>query len=129
MTAQEYKNLLTAYMQNIVNQQYHSDACGSCRKVHAGSCQLPDAYAYVCSNDTFMSGWGWSKGQINVCVVPCADHEEVKRVLEYIERRTDQNYVRVCYNKPRPRGRKLSLLLQWRWNALGLPDVLPTVPE
>lgn len=126
MTAQEIKQSLLAYMQDITDQPYQYESCGSCRQVHAGSCHIPDAYAYVCSNDTFMSGWGHAKNMINVCVVPCADHEEVKRVLEYVERRTDQKYIRVCYAKPRPRGRKLSLLLQWRWNALGLPDVVPT---
>jgi len=111
---------LEALKQEIHAQPYQAEMCGSCRKVHghSESCEIPAVPVYVCSNDSFMSGWGHARGRINVCVVPCASADEAKKVVEYIESRSDQKRVRVCYTKPQPRGRKLSLLLAWRENAL-----------
>lgn len=113
------KELLDAVQADIAAQTYANGMCGSCRHVHAGSCRIPYAPVYVLSNDSFMSGWGLSRGQINVCVVPCADSDELDKVLAYVEKRTDQKYIRTAMRKPQARGRKLSLLLAWRDNALG----------
>lgn len=109
------------------SQKYHSDSCGSCRMIHHGSdsCIIPDAPYYVCSNDPFFSGWGHAENVTNVCVVPCASMWEAREVVGYIERRDDQKRIRIVQNKPRPRGRKLSLLLSWRYNALNADEPRP----
>lgn len=106
-------------MRNEKSQPYHTDACGSCRMIHGAndSCKIPAAPYYVCSNDTFMSGWGNARNMINVCVVPCATMQEALAVESYVAKRTDQKYIRIVGEKPRSRGRKLSLLLEWRYHA------------
>jgi len=63
--------------------------------------EIPDAPCYVLSNDRFMSGWGYSKGKINTLIFPCESWEEAQHVKDYAESRTDQNRVRVVYDKPR----------------------------
>ena len=73
---------------------------------------------YVCSNDKFMSGWGWAKSRINTCVVPCFSFEEAEKVFDYIETRTDQKYVRIVTTPPRTNDKRLvSLVLGWRGMA------------
>lgn len=95
-------------------QKFDVAMCGSCRKVHTGSCAIPDAPYYVLSND-----------REDTCVVPCASIWEANEVVGYIERRKDQKYIRIAYTKPRPRGRKLSLLLPWRYHGLNTEIPMP----
>ena len=112
---------LDAMMQAINRQPYHPDMCASCRKVHdyRASCAIPDAHYYVISVDIFMAGWGGSQNRTNVCVVPVASWSEATKVYCWVKARSDQKGVRIVVNKPRPYGRKLSLLLEWRYHALG----------
>ena len=114
----EFSLTLDALHKAIHEDHSSVESCGSCRKVHGGSCKIPDAPLYVLSNDGFLSGWGKSAGAINVCVVPCASMDEVNEVIRYIESRSDQKYIRYTINKPRERGRLLSLLTSWRKCAL-----------
>ncbi len=99
---------------------YHSAICGCCRRTHdwRASCRIPDAPYYVISVDTFLSGWGKARGMVNVCVVPCATWREAEQVYRYVKGRSDQKSVRIVAHKPRPRGRKLSLVMPWRYHAL-----------
>lgn len=100
--------------------RFGANACGSCRQLHplAESCKIPNAPLYVCSTDSFMSGWGGAKDTVNVCVVPVADYEEAEKVKRFMLNRTELKYIRITRAKPHPRGRRLSLLLGWRKYAL-----------
>jgi hypothetical protein len=65
---------------------------------------IPTALYYVCSNDTFMSGWGYAQGLINTLIFPCDSYDEAKKVMEHAEGRSDQNWVRLCGSKPKLRA-------------------------
>jgi hypothetical protein len=93
-------------------------SCGSCRQIHTGSCPIPNAPYYVLSNDRFFSHSPFAPNQINVCVVPCNSMTEARAIERYIRSREDQKYIRIVEHKPRARGRILTLLLSWRYNAL-----------
>lgn len=69
--------------------------------------RIPDAPCYVCSNDTFMSGWGRAKGLTNTVVVPCPDLETAHAVAKYAEGRGDQQRTRIVQSKPRSKRRVL----------------------
>ena len=45
---------------------------------------IPKAAWYVLSNDSFMSGWGYAKGKINTCVVPCLSYHQAMIVRDYV---------------------------------------------
>lgn len=51
--------------------------------------EVPKTPFYVVARDTFMSGWGMSKGRDNWVVLPCQSDEEATIVLENARRRTD----------------------------------------
>jgi hypothetical protein len=90
--------------------------CNKCDYPHNlnTDCYIPDADCYIVSTDKFMSGWGFSTGLDNVCVVPCK-WEESKRVFDYVESRNDQMRVRLNITKPRNRGNWLiSNLSSWK---------------
>lgn len=63
--------------------------------------EIPVAIAYVCANDTFMSGWGPSKGKINTVICPVSSRTELDCVYDALESRDEMIYVRICYRKPR----------------------------
>lgn len=90
-----------------------------CGAVHepGESCTIPEAPYYVTARDRFMSGWGQASGKSNLTVVPCADELEMACVLAYVKSRGDQENVRILTSKPRPRGRLLSNLSNWKKTA------------
>lgn len=66
--------------------------------------EIPDAPAYVLSNDTFTSGWGWAEGKTNTCIWPCQSTGEAFYVAAMVSARSDMARVRVVFNKPRLRS-------------------------
>jgi hypothetical protein len=75
---------------------------------------IPDAYCYVLSTDMFMSRWGPAENMANVCVIPCPDDQTAHRVIQYVKSRSEQQYVRVVYNKPKTQPLVLySLMTAW----------------
>lgn len=74
---------------------------------------IPEAPYYALSNDSFMSGWGFAKDKINTCVVPCQSWEELRGMIEYMESRSDQKYIRYSVNKPRAKAHVLYSLVGW----------------
>jgi len=96
------------------------NSCRGCKEkynyIHHkhADCYIPKADFYVVSTDSFMSGWGYSQGKDNICVVPC-NHEEVDKVYNYVLSRNDQKRVRINTAKPRNRGNWLiSNLSEWK---------------
>lgn len=62
--------------------------------------EIPDAPYYVCSTDTFMSGWGKAEGLINRLIFPCRDYDEALVVAQNATDRRDQKQVRINSQKP-----------------------------
>src|ERR1700687_2166219 len=75
--------------------------------------EIPDAYAYVLTNDNFFSGWGPARDLINTIILPCESWEEAEQVAAYAESRPEQRRVRITAKKPvlRP-GHLYSLLVR-----------------
>lgn len=87
---------------------------------------IPEAPYYVLSNDSYMSGWGKSKGKINTCVVPCTNDAMARGVKAYIESREDQKYIRIVCNKPRTKSYVLySIQLGWIDRAREYSNIKP----
>ena len=57
---------------------------------------------YVTMTDTFMSGWGHSKGKINKLIFECKDYEEACTVEQNAHDRTDQIYINLCVRASKP---------------------------
>jgi hypothetical protein len=96
------------------------DTCNKCDYPHSlkTDCYIPEANFYVVSTDRFMSGWGYSKGLDNVCIVPCDTIEEAEKVYNYVLSRRDQMRVRINTTKPRTRSHWLiSNLSAWKRQA------------
>ena len=75
---------------------------------------IPKSKWYVLSNDKFMSGWGHAESKVNTCVVPCESHDQALQVIDYVESRGDQKYIRLVFNPPRAKQHVLySLQLGW----------------
>ena len=62
--------------------------------------ELPAAAFYVTARDTFMSGWGKSKGRDNLVILPCETFAEAEGVSDYARSRSDMADVRILWNKP-----------------------------
>ncbi len=76
--------------------------------------EIPKSPYYVLSNDSFMSGWGHARGKINTCIVPCETYNIALKVVEYIESRNDQKYIRLNTTPPRSKSHVIySLQLGW----------------
>jgi len=63
--------------------------------------EIPVAYAYVCTTDRFMSGWGPAEGRNNRLIFVCHSPEDVEAVFDNAEARDDQKLVTFCRSKPR----------------------------
>jgi hypothetical protein len=84
---------------------------------------IPKAAWYVLSNDSFMSGWGYAKGKINTCVVPCLSYHQAMIVRDYVLSRKDQKRVRIAQRiKSRPHV-MYSLCMGWLNNSIGAPYI------
>lgn len=68
---------------------------------------------YVTMTDTFMSGWGMSKGLTNRLAFVCDSAEEAQVVAENARARSDMKNVRICTTPPRQR---LGQYLQFKTN-------------
>ena len=69
---------------------------------------IPPAAFYVVAEDSCMSGWGPCDGRdgrpwSNWVVLPCADHNEARRVLTYAKSRGEMKRARIVRNVPRQR--------------------------
>jgi hypothetical protein len=55
---------------------------------------------YVSMTDSFMSGWGEAKDQINKLVFVCHGFGEARIVEDNARNRSDMKYINICANKP-----------------------------
>jgi len=63
--------------------------------------EIPNAEFYVLAKDTFLSGWGLSKGKANIVILPASSYEEAEIIVENMGKRSDMSYVRINTRKPR----------------------------
>lgn len=62
---------------------------------------IPRASFYVCATDSFMSGWGKSRGLNNRVILPCDSLDEAFLVANYARSRSEMKRVTICEAKPR----------------------------
>ena len=55
---------------------------------------------YVCTTDTFMSGWGQADNLVNKLVIICNTPAEAEAVIANAEARGDQKYISASYKPP-----------------------------
>ena len=55
---------------------------------------------YVCTTDTFMSGWGQADGLVNKLIFICDTPEDAENVLANADARDDQKYISASYKPP-----------------------------
>lgn len=55
---------------------------------------------WVTMTDSFMSGWGKSKGKTNKYVVKCNTYKQAKLIEKNAKRRPEMKYVNITSRKP-----------------------------
>jgi len=55
---------------------------------------------YVCTTDTFMSGWGMATDLINKLIIICDTPEEAEIVLDNASNRGDQKHISAASTAP-----------------------------
>lgn len=77
---------------------------------------IPDTPFYVLAEDSFMSGWGAARGQVNTVVVPCGNKQEIQRAMAYMKERTEMKRIRYVCRMPRPKAHvKYSIIASWAY--------------
>ena len=73
---------------------------------------------WVIMTDNFMSGWGKAEGLINKFVVECDSHEQVERVENAANRRSEMSHVSIRTSEPKYSSKRY--LVSFRhYNDLG----------
>ena len=73
--------------------------------------QIPAAHCYVLTNDRFMSGWGEARDKTNTIILPCESLEQAEIVVRNCSDRSEQQNIRIVWNKPRLRTNVVYSLL------------------
>lgn len=62
--------------------------------------KIPKKNYYVTMTDSFMSGWGMSRGRKNKYVVGCDTYKQAEVVLHNAQRRPEMKYPNLTSRKP-----------------------------
>jgi len=58
----------------------------------------------ITATDKFMSGWGHAKNGKSKCAWACRPDQNWRKVLDWVENRSEMKYVNVCETKWKPKN-------------------------